>query len=358
MTQPLQTLIDLIQYSLSVGATDLHICIGSAPRVRVGAQLQPIPDTARMGNEEILSYVRTMLTNKQYDLLCEQGALDFPFSIQGMGRLRCNIYSQRGTYAIALRMLPFDVPKLDTLDLPPAATQFIHQVRGLVLVVGATGSGKSTTLASLVDAINETYPYHILGIEDPIEYLHRHQKSLVTQREVGSDAPSFASALRSALREDPDVIMLGEMRDPETVSIALTAAETGHLVLSTLHTVSASKTIDRIIDAFPPGQQTQARAQLATVLQGIISQHLIPRADGQGLVLACEVLVATPAVRNLIRDGKHYQISSVIQTSQQSGMQLLEADLARLVQTGMISREEAFSHAQDAQILTQLLGRR
>jgi twitching motility protein PilT len=244
------------------------------------------------------------------------------------------------------------------LGLPGVVETFTSKTKGLFLATGATGSGKSTTLASLLNLVNEKYSYHIITIEDPIEYLHRHKKSLVTQREIGEDADSFADALRSALREDPDVIMVGEMRDAETISIALIAAETGHLVLSTLHTVGAAKSIDRIIDAFPPAQQNQVRSQLATVLEGVVSQQLLPRKDQPGLVVASEVMLVNPAIRNLIREGKHYQVNSIMQTGQAQGMQLLEADLAKLCLSGVIDRDEMLLHAQDQQLLQQFLNRR
>jgi twitching motility protein PilT len=252
-------------------------------------------------------------------------------------------------------MLPFEIPRIQDLNLPPVAESFITKTKGLFLATGATGSGKSTTLACLLDIINERYNYHILTIEDPIEYLHKHKKSLVTQREIGHDAKSFSQALRSALREDPDVIMVGEMRDPETIQIALTAAETGHLVFSTLHTVGAAKSIDRIIDVFPPSSHGQVRTQLATVLEGVISQQLIPRKDGSGMVLASEVMVSNSAIKNLIREGKHYQINSIIQTGQNQGMRLLEMDMARLVSKGMIEESEALFLAQDQKLLIQFL---
>jgi twitching motility protein PilT len=299
-----------------------------------------------------------LLNEKNKARLERDRVLDFSFSKPGMGRYRANIYSQRGTYAVAIRMLPFDIPPFAELGLPPVVESFTAKTKGLFLASGATGSGKSTTLASLINLINETYRYHILTIEDPIEYLHRHKKSLVTQREIGEDADNFASALRSALREDPDVIMVGEMRDPETISIALTAAETGHLVLSTLHTVGAAKSIDRVIDAFDPAHQNQVRSQLAAVLEGVVSQQLIPRYDTPGLAVASEVMFVNPAIRNLIREGKHYQINSVMQTGLAQGMQLMDADLAKLCAAGMIHKDEAFLRAQDPQLLQQFLNRR
>jgi len=287
--------------------------------------------------------------------LTQNKVVDFSYSKSGFGRFRCNIYKQRGTFAAAIRMLPLEIPPFDTLGLPETILRFTRKLRGLVLFTGATGCGKSTTLASLVDIINAENNYHILTIEDPVEYLHSHKKSMVTQREIGEDAASFASALRSALREDPDVIMVGEMRDKETMSIALSAAETGHLVLSTLHTIGAVKTIDRILDSFPPDQQNQIRSQLATVLEGIVSQQLLPMAGGNRLVPACEVMLSTPAVRNLIREGKHYQINNIIQTGKELGMCSLERNLAYLAATGTIDEKTAQIKAQNVKLFEQYL---
>jgi len=351
-------LLSLLKIAHEKKATDLHLCAGINPLIRVNGDLTEVPGSSRMMPENINCIIEDILDEKQQIRLEENRVLDFSFSKPGLGRFRANVYSQRGTYAMAIRMLPFEIPPLNSLGLPPSVEAFSSKTRGLFLVTGATGSGKSTTLASLLNEVNEKFSYHIITIEDPIEYLHRHKKSLMTQREIGQDADSFASALRSALREDPDVIMVGEMRDPETISIALTAAETGHLVLSTLHTIGAAKSIDRVIDAFSPAQQNQVRSQLATVLEGVVSQQLIPRADGTGMVVASEIMFTNPAIRNLIREGKHYQISSIMQTGQAMGMQLLESDLAKLCNQGIISLEEAQLRAQDPQLLIQFLGRK
>ncbi len=349
---------ELLRFSHDNKATDLHLCPGSKPLMRVNGGLVEIEDTEVVMPATINNIINEVLDEKRRVKLFNSKVLDFSFSKPGLGRFRANIYSQRGTFAAAIRMLPFDIPPLSSLGLPPAVDGFTTKTKGLFLATGATGSGKSTTLASLLNELNENYHYHIITIEDPIEYLHRHKKSLMTQREVGEDAESFAQALRSALREDPDVIMVGEMRDPETISIALTAAETGHLVLSTLHTVGAAKSIDRIIDAFPPEQQNQVRSQLATVLEGVVSQQLIPRIDKKGMVLATEIMIVNPAIRNLIREGKHYQINSILQTGQGQGMQLLEADLAKLCNAGIIDKEEVILRATDQQLLQQFLNRR
>lgn len=351
-------LASLLAYSYENKATDLHLCVGSKPLVRINGRLLPVQDAEVLLPGILNPAIEQLLDEKKQALLAQARVLDFSFSQHGLGRFRVNIYSQRGTYAIAIRMLPFDIPALKELGLPSAVESFTTKTKGLFLATGPTGGGKSTTLASLLDAINENYNYHIITIEDPIEYLHRHKKSLMTQREIGEDADSFALALRAALREDPDVIMVGEMRDPETISIALTAAETGHLVFSTLHTIGAAKSIDRIIDAFPPEQQNQIKNQLATVLGGVISQHLIPRIDRPGMAVASEVMIVNAAIRNLIREGKHYQINSIIQTGQAKGMQLFDASLAELCHHNVIALEDAMLLAQDQQLLTHFLNRR
>ncbi len=348
----------LLENSNEKKATDLHLCPGSRPLFRINGKLVEKENSDYIKPQYINSIIEELVSEEGRDTLFSEKVLDFSFSKQGIGRFRTNIYSQRGTFAMAIRMLPFEIPKLSELGLPPIVETFTAKTKGLYLATGSTGSGKSTTLASLLDLINERYNYHILTIEDPIEYLHKHKKSLVTQREIGYDAKSFSQALRSALREDPDVIMVGEMRDPETIQIALTAAETGHLVFSTLHTVGAAKSIDRIVDAFPANSHNQIRTQLATVLEGVISQQLIPRKDCAGMVLASEVMVTNSAIKNLIREGKHYQINSVIQTGQAQGMQLLESDLARLASAGLIEESDAAYLALDQKILAQFLNRR
>lgn len=346
-----------LDYSHEHKATDLHLCSGSKPLVRIQGRLTEIPDTDTMQPSTVKEIMLALLDDDKKNKLHEKKVLDFSFTKSG-GRFRANIYSQNGSYAAAIRILPLEIPQFSKLGLPKAVESFTKKTKGLFLVTGATGCGKSTTLASLLNLINERHKYHILTIEDPIEYLHQHKKSLVTQREIGEDAEGFASALRSSLREDPDVIMVGEMRDPETISTALIAAETGHLVLSTLHTVGAAKSIDRIIDAFPTSQQNQLKSQLAAVLEGIVSQQLVPRIDRQGLITASEVMFVNTAIRNLIREGKHYQINNIIQTGQAQGMQLLEADLARLCNNGMISKEEAVHRAGEPLLLNQFLDRR
>ena len=344
-----------LEKTIRHGATDLHLCVGTRPLMRVNRALIEVPGTQTLSVDDVTRIVTDSLSDKHMAALTQNKVVDFSYSKNGFGRFRCNIYKQRGTFAAAIRMLPLEIPPFDTLGLPETILRFTRKPRGLVLFTGATGCGKSTTLASLVDIINAEYNYHILTIEDPVEYLHSHKKSMVTQREIGEDAASFASALRSALREDPDVIMVGEMRDKETMSIALSAAETGHLVLSTLHTVGAVKTIDRILDSFPPDQQNQIRSQLATVLEGIVSQQLLPMAGGSRLVPACEVMLSTPAVRNLIREGKHYQINNIIQTGKDLGMCSLERNLAYLTATGAIDEKTAQIKAQNVKLFEQYL---
>jgi len=348
---------DILKYGSLKKATDIHFCVGSKPLIRINGLLEEIGGEV-VFVDKIQEIIDSLIDDNQMKKLSEKKVLDFSFSVSGLGRFRANIYSQRGTFAIAIRMLPFDIPSMETLGLPPIVETFATKTKGLFLVTGTTGSGKSTTLASMIDLINEKYPYHVITIEDPIEYLHKHKKSLVTQREIGQDAESFAGALYSALREDPDVIMVGEMRDPETIQIALTAAETGHLVFSTLHTLGASKSIDRILDAFPAAQQPQIRTQLATVLSGIVSQQLLPRVDNGGLVVATEVMLMTSAIKNMIREGKHYQINNIIQTGESSGMHPLEMDLARLIKSGVVDYDETVLLAQDQRILEQFLNRR
>lgn len=335
--------------------TDLHLCVGTKPLVRINSELVEIEQAERIMPDKINQFVESYLSAEELKLLNKQKTLDISYSKRNLGRFRCNIYFQRGTYALAIRALPLEVPAFDSLGLPPIVETFIDKPKGLVLITGATGSGKSTTLASLVDMINQRYRYHVITIEDPLEYLHPHKLSMVTQREVGADAIDFASALKASLREDPDVIMLGEMRDMETISTALTAAETGHLVLTTLHTGSAVKSIDRILDAFNKEQHNQIRSQLATVLEGVVSQQLLPRADKSGLMAVAEVMLPTPAVRNMIREGKHYQIDNLIQTGKRQGMISLERALAERVKEGLIKSEIAYLRAADQQLFETYL---
>ncbi len=340
----------LLNKTMEMRGTDLHLCAGSKPLVRVNSNLIDIEGSERLRPDQISEFVHEYLTEFQMQELQREKSLDFSYSRRSLGRFRCNVYYQRGTYAIAIRALPIEIPKFEDLGLPEVIKSFANKSKGLVLITGATGSGKSTTLASLVDYINENKKYHIITVEDPLEYLHGHKNSMITQREVGGDALNFASALKSALREDPDVIMVGEMRDMETMQTALTAAETGHLVLTTLHTGSAVKAIDRILDGFSKEQHTLVQSQLASVLEGVVSQQLLPRADKRGLIAVAEVLCVTPAVRNMIREGKHFQISNLIQTGDKQGMVSMERTLAKLAREGVITHEVGYLKSADPQL--------
>ncbi|MBS3937460.1 MAG: type IV pilus twitching motility protein PilT [Peptococcaceae bacterium] len=318
-------------------ASDLHLTVELPPMLRIDGELVPMPGLPILTPADTKSILEEVLNEAQFAEYTRQGSVDFARSLPGIGRFRVNAYRQRYAAALALRLIPVGVPSLDGLGMPKIIGELARKHSGLVIVTGPTGSGKSTTLAAMIAQINREESLHILTLEDPIEFLHRHNKSMVNQREIGPDTPSFAYGLRAALREDPDVILVGEMRDYDTTQIAISAAETGHLVLTTLHTPSASQTIDRIIDIFPPQQQSQIRIQLAASLQGVIAQQLLPRADGPGRVAAVEILVATPAVRNLIREGKTHQLPSILQTNARLGMITMEASLRTLLQQNIIS---------------------
>lgn len=333
------------------GASDIHLAPGSPVMYRIDGELVPASDE-KIKPFEIEELIKPMLTEEQSAELQRNGELDFAYSIAGFSRVRFNVFRQRGTYAIALRILSFEIPNAQKLGIPNSVLNLANKKRGLVLVTGATGSGKSTTLAALIHIIASSYAKTIITLEDPIEYLHSHNKSMVLQREVGYDTLSYANALRAALREDPDVILVGEMRDLETITIAITAAETGHLVFSTLHTNNAASTVDRIIDVFPPYQQQQTRVQLAGVLEGIIAQQLLPK-EGGGRVAAYEVMLATPAIRNLIREGKSFQIPSMVQTSKKLGMQMMDDAIYELYMKSLISAESAVSFAQEPAAMSQ-----
>ena len=337
-------------------ASDLHITAGTPPMLRVRGRLAPMEGYPVLTPTDTREIVYSILSDSQRQKFENNWQLDFAYQIPGKARFRVNAYFQRSAVGAAFRLIPFDVVPLETLGLPPVVAEFANRPRGLVLVTGPTGSGKSTTLASLIDVINATREEHIMTIEDPIEFLHKHKKCMVNQRELGSDAMSFADALKGALRQDPDVILVGEMRDLETIGTAITAAETGHLVFATLHTQDTPQTIDRIIDVFPSEQQGQIRAQLAVALQGIMTQTLLPTADGAGRTVAAEVLVPTPAVRNLIREGKSHQIYSVLQTGGAQGMQTMDAALSQLVRAGKITRQLAESRAHSVEELKRLIG--
>jgi twitching motility protein PilT len=337
-------------------ASDLHLTAGAPPMCRVRGRLSAVEGYPTLTPSDTREIVYSILNNDQRQKLETSWQIDFAYQVPGRARFRVNAYFQRSAVGAAFRLIPFDIAPLDSLGLPPSVASFADKPRGLVLVTGPTGSGKSTTLASLVDVINATREEHIMTIEDPIEFLHRHKKCIVNQRELGLDAISFADALKAALRQDPDVILVGEMRDMETIGTAITAAETGHLVFATLHTQDTPQTVDRIVDVFPASQQGQVRMQLAVGLQGIVTQQLLPTADGSARCVASEVLVPTPAVRNLIREGKTHQIYSVLQTGGAQGMQTMDASLAGLVRSGRITRQLAESRSTTPEELRRLLG--
>jgi twitching motility protein PilT len=337
-------------------ASDVHLTPGYPPAIRVRGKIVGLDEYGPLSSQLTRDTVYSLLNDDQRKRFESHKQLDLAYAVPGVARFRVNCFFQRGSISAAFRRIPHQIPRLDELGLPRVLEEMTHKPRGLVLVTGPTGSGKSTSLAAMLDIINQEREEHILTIEDPIEFLHAHKQCIVNQREIGADAEDFASALKAALREDPDVILVGEMRDLETMSTALTAAETGHLVFATLHTQSTAQTVDRIIDIFPAQQQAQVRMQLSIGLQGIVTQQLLPTVDGAGRVVACEVLVPTPAVRNLIREGKTHQIYSAIQTSGSIGMQTMDAHLAQLVRMGRISRQLAEQRASVPEELKRLLG--
>ncbi len=337
-------LVELVNLGIEKKASDIHITVGLPPTFRINGTLVSIGESP-LAPDDTMELTKQSMSEKQFKELDDIGEIDFSYSSPGLGRFRVNAYKQRGSYGMALRVIPLTIPTMESLGLPKVISDIARLPRGLILVTGPTGSGKSTTLASMIDQINRERSCHILTLEDPLEYLHKHKKSMVNQREIGSDSASFASALRGALREDPDVILVGEMRDLETIGIAITAAETGHLVLSTLHTNGAAKTIDRVIDVFPPHQQQQIRVQLASVIQAIVSQQLLPKADGKGKVGAYEIMIATPAIRNLIREDKIHQIDTSIQTGAKLQMQTMDSSLIDLYTRGLILKDVALTQA-------------
>lgn len=356
----------LIELAFQIGASDLHLTAGFPPAFRLHGEVLPanvlaergilkVGEFAPLRPEDTDRLAREIMDEELYSRLMEKGEYDFSFPLPGKGRCRVNAFKQRGTIALAIRPIPGRVPSLEQLGLPESVKNLARRPHGLVLVTGPTGSGKSTTLAAMIDLLNNERHCHIITLEDPLEYIHQNRKSIINQREIGRDTFSFASALRAALREDPDVILVGEMRDLETIATAITAAETGHLVLATLHTGSAAQTIDRIIDIFPPYQQQQIRLQLAGSLQGVIVQQLLPRRDRQGRVLALEIMIATPAIGNLIREGKTYQIISQIQTGARYGMQTMDTALRNLYREGLVSREDVLGRAADPETLLRFL---
>jgi twitching motility protein PilT len=350
-------LILALEEVLRAHASDLHVTVNAVPMIRVDGGLRPIESSGVWDRAKVTSALRSILTPQQVARFDEEHELDLAYTISANARFRVNIYQQRNSMGAAFRLIPTDIKQLSELGVPESVANFATLARGLVLVTGPTGSGKSTTLAALVDLVNRTRADHIVTVEDPIEFLHSNHRSLVNQREVGSDTHSFTAALKHVLRQDPDVILIGELRDLETISIALTAAETGHLVFATLHTQDAAQTIDRVIDVFPPHQQAQVRSQLAATLRGVVCQTLVKRAQGDGRAVATEVLVTTPAIANLIREGKTYQIPSALQAGRSLGMHTLDQHLADLVNTGQITYVAALEKVHDAAGFDRLINR-
>jgi twitching motility protein PilT len=348
---------DLLARAVEARASDLHLVPGAPPTARVHGELRPLEGAAMLKPDATRSMLYRILSTEQQKRLEVDRQLDFSHGVPGLARFRVNVHFQRGSLAAAFRHVPEEMRTLEELGLPDSLRELAMKPRGLVLVTGPTGSGKSTTLAAMIDEVNRAKPHHILTVEDPIEFVHRHKSCVVTQREIGTDAPSFADALRGGLRQDPDVILLGEMRDLETIATALTAAETGHLVLATLHTQSAPSTIDRVIDVFPPAQQEQVRMQLANTLQGIVTQTLLQTADRNGRVACLEILFPDDAVRNLIRQGKVEQIYSVMQTSTQRGMQTMEHGLAELIRQRVVTVDAALAVSSRKEQLIGMLER-
>ncbi|HUK55410.1 MAG TPA: type IV pilus twitching motility protein PilT [Nitrospiria bacterium] len=350
-------LYQLLQTMIEKGASDLHITTGSPPQIRVDGDLVPL-NAPPMTPAETKQLVYSVLTDAQKHKFEEENELDFSFGLKGLSRFRANVFMQRGAVAAAIRTIPFKIMTFEELGLPAIVRDLVKRPRGLILVTGPTGSGKSTTLATMIDSINSERHEHIVTIEDPIEFLHPHKKCLVNQREVNSDTKSFKTALKYILRQDPDVVLVGEMRDLETIEAALTIAETGHLTFATLHTNSCAQTINRIVDVFPPFQQPQVRAQLSFVLEGVISQQLMAKASGQGRVLALEIMVPNPAIRNLIREDKVHQIYSTMQTGQSKyGMQTMNQSLFDLYQRRLITYDDAINRSSNVEELMNMLGR-
>jgi twitching motility protein PilT len=348
------TIEELLQHAVAMGGSDIHLTVGIPPAIRLHGSLTRAPGWEPLTEDDIESVARELLDDTQWQKFRKTKELDFAHSIEGIGRFRVNLYQQRGSTGAAFRVIPDEIRDLDTLGLPRVVGDFAQLQRGLVLVTGPTGSGKSTTLASILDLSNRTRAAHIMTIEDPIEFLHTHGTSVVNQREVGVDTDNFSIALRHALRQDPDIILVGELRDLETTQVAITAAETGHLVFATLHTRSAATTIDRLIDIFPPDQQHQIRAQLSGCLQAVVAQSLLPTADGEGRTAVCEVMVATPAIRNLVREGKIHQINTAMQSAGDLGMITFDQHLAQRYAAGTISKEIALDYAHAPDEFTRL----
>jgi len=350
-------IIAALQQVLFTGASDLHVTANAAPMLRVDGGLSPVSGASIWPAEKVRFALDSLLSPLQRETFERELELDFAYTINASARFRVNFYQQRGVIGAAFRLIPTTIKTLEQLGVPDSVARFATLPRGLVLVTGPTGSGKSTTLAALIDLANRTRADHIVTVEDPIEFMHGNKRALINQREVGADTHSFANALKHVLRQDPDIILVGEMRDLETISVALTAAETGHLVFATLHTQSAAASIDRVIDVYPPHQQDQVRTQLSATLQGVVSQTLVKKAQGSGRVVATEVLVTTPAISNLIREGKSYQITSSMQAGRELGMHTMDQHLALLVDEGQITRDAAFEKSHDPETLTRLIQR-
>ncbi|MET0590315.1 MAG: type IV pilus twitching motility protein PilT [Naasia sp.] len=348
-------LLAALRSVVETGASDLHVTAAAAPMIRLDGALQPAPNAVAWSRQKVTAALTSILSPEQRERFDTELELDFAFTLSAKSRFRVNFYQQRDAIGGAFRIIPTEIKRLGELGIPNEVAKFAGLPRGLVLVTGPTGSGKSTTLAALIDLVNSSRPDHIVTVEDPIEFMHGNKRSIVNQREVGADTHSFAAALKHVLRQDPDVILIGELRDLETISVALTAAETGHLVFATLHTQNAAQTIDRVIDVFPPHQQGQVRAQLAATLQGVVCQTLVKKASGKGRVVATEVMFVTPAIANLVREGKTYQIPSAMQAGRELGMHTMDQELATLVDSGTITRDSAYEKAQDPASLTQLI---
>lgn len=349
------TMADLLREAAMKGSSDMHITVGVPPMVRINGSVVALGGYPIITQEMSKELVYSIVSEERRKILEKEGDVDFSFILEGIGRFRVNAFKQRNSYCVAIRLLINRIPTMDELGLPQQLKELAAKPRGLILVTGPTGSGKSTTLAAMIDFVNKTRRAHVITIEDPIEYLYKHGNCIINQREIGDDTSSFSRALRSAMREDPDVILVGEMRDLETIQAAITAAETGHLVFSTLHTKGAASTVDRMIDVFPPSQQRQIRIQLANVLEGVITQNLVLRADGRGRALAMEIMMVNDAIRNMIRDEKVHQINAAMQTGAKQGMQTLDAHLAMLVKQEVISVQEALSSCINADDLKRYL---
>ena len=347
---------ELLGKLLEMNGSDLHLTAGTPPTVRVHGELERLEDYPALTPRALQGMIYAILPQKMRERFEQELELDMSYSLPGRARFRVNVYMQRDAVGAVFRVIPFEIKGLDDLGLPPVAADLARFPRGFVVVTGPTGSGKSTTLAAMVDVVNRERAGHIMTVEDPIEFLHKHKSCVVNQREIGADTHSFAAALKHVLRQDPDVILVGEMRDLETISTAITAAETGHLVFATLHTQDAPQTIDRIIDVFPPHQQQQTRVQLSTTLQGVITQQLVPTVDGKGRVVAAEVMVATPGIRNLVREGKVHQIYSAMQAGGRYGMQTMDMSLASHVKAGRVTQQMAFERCHDPEELQRLIG--